>query len=497
MARLLLLSVLLVSTCGLVYELLSATLASYLLGDSITQFSLVIGVYLFSMGVGSFLSRYVRQQLLETFIRIELLVGLIGGFSATLLFVFFHLATGFQFLLFSLLFLTGLLVGLEIPLMMRILKDRFPFSSLVSHIFTFDYIGALLASILFPLLLVPQLGLLRTGLLFGLLNALVALYTIHYFRHQLRGLRGHYVRASLVLLLLGLGFAGAGHIQDAAEAGAYDDRVLMARTTRYQRMVLTQNTHSTRLFLNGNLQFDSADEYRYHESLVHPAMVSVDHPRRVLILGGGDGLAVREVLRHASVDSITLVELDPEMTRLFGQDPRLSQLNRQALRDPRVQVINADAFRWVQQPHTPYEVILIDFPDPTNFSIAKLYTRHFYQQLHRLLAPGGVFVVQSTSPYFAPRAFWCVARTIAAAGFCTLPYHAYVPSFGEWGYVLAARQPPRPGPMPPNLRYLNDATFASMTQFAPDMAARPVEVNRLSTQVLVQYFEDEWNHYVD
>ncbi|MBX3102139.1 MAG: polyamine aminopropyltransferase [Bacteroidetes bacterium] len=496
MGRLLLLSALVISTCGLVYELLSATLASYLLGDSITQFSLVIGVYLFSMGVGSFLSRYVQTALLATFIRVELLVGLVGGFSATLLFVLFNVGTGFQGLLFGLLFLTGTLVGLEIPLLMRILKDRYPFSSLVAHVFTFDYIGALLASILFPLLLIPHLGILRTGLLFGLLNTTVALWTIYYFRGQLKGLAGHYAGGALVWLLLLGGFIWAQDIQYAAEASAYADHVVTARTTPYQRIVLTHSNKGYRLFLNGNLQFDSADEYRYHESLVHPAMVSTPQPRRVLILGGGDGFAVREVLRHASVDSITLVELDPEMTRLFGKG-QLARLNSESLGSPRLRIVNTDAFHWVRSAAATYDVIIIDFPDPTSFSIAKLYSQHFYQSLHRILRPGGVFVVQSTSPYFAPKAFWCVERTIAAAGFHTLPYHAYVPSFGEWGFVLAGHEPPRPGHLPPNLRFLTASTFVAMCNFPPDMARQPVEVNRLSTQVLVQYFEEEWSRYAN
>lgn len=498
MSALLLLSALLISTCGLVYELLTATLASYLLGDSITQFSLVIGVYLFSMGVGSFLSRYVTRQLLHTFIRIELLVGLVGGTSSTLLFVLFHTADGFQFALFALLSLTGMLVGLEIPLLMRILKDRFEFNQLVAHIFTFDYIGALLASILFPLLLVPQLGLLRTGLFFGLINGVVALYTIYFFREELRRPRAFYMQGIAVVLLLLGAFVWADRIQTAAETAAYQDRVVLARTTPYQRIVLTHSSQGQRLFLNGNLQFDSADEYRYHESLVHPAMVSVAKPRRVLILGGGDGMAVREVLRHATVDSITLVELDPTMHELFGPGGRWAVLNDKALQSPKVQAIQADAFRWVDTyKGQPYDVIIVDFPDPTSFSIAKLYTTFFYQRLLNVLAPQGVVVVQSTSPYFAPRSYWCVATTLESVGLKTLPYHAYVPSFGEWGYLLAGRSTPHPGTLPPNLRYLTDETFGTMCHFPTDMARRAVEPNRLSSQVLVQYFAEEWDRYAD
>lgn len=181
----LLITAFIISTCGLIYELIAGTIASYLLGDSVTQFSIVIGVYLFAMGVGSFLSRYVERRLVFTFINVEMLVGLVGGCSAATLFMLFEHVQSFRIMLYSIVGLIGILIGLEVPLLMRVLKGRLQFKDLVSQIFTFDYVGALIASLLFPLVLVPILGLVRSSFLFGILNIVVALWTIHIFRDEL------------------------------------------------------------------------------------------------------------------------------------------------------------------------------------------------------------------------------------------------------------------------------------------------------------------------
>lgn len=494
----LLLSVFVVATCGLVYELLAGTLASYLLGDTVLQFSTVIGTYLFAMGIGSYLSKYVQGNLVARFVTIEVLVGAVGGSSAALLFTLFPHVDAFGVPLYGLVVLTGIFVGVEIPLMMRILQDRFTFSELVAQVFTFDYIGALLASLLFPLVLVPQLGLVRTGFLFGMLNVAVALWTLHLFRKE----PGRWVASlrmfSLVVLVgLLVGFVYSDRILAAAENEVYEDEVIYANSSPYQRMVLTNDGGDLRLYLNGNLQFSSRDEYRYHEALVHPGMASLPNPRDILVLGGGDGMAVRELLRYPGISHITLVDLDPSMTRLFGTHPLLSSLNNKALQDKRVEVINADAFAWLKAPPRQYDFILIDFPDPGNYAIGKLYSTVFYHRLQRALASGGAVVVQSTSPWVARRAFWCIDTTLQAAGFRTLPYHAHVPSFGEWGFILASRDSlPQfdAARLPKALRFVTPSTWVAMQEWPADMKRIPAEVNRLNNQVLVQYFTDAWKH---
>jgi spermidine synthase len=496
---LLLLAVFVIATCGLIYELVAGTLASYLLGDSVTQFSTIIGVYLFAMGVGSWLSRYFHKDLLSWFIRIELLVGLVGGFSSALLFLLFPVASSFRLLLYALVFLTGTLVGLEIPLLMRILKDRVEFRDLVSRVFTFDYIGALLASLIFPLLLVPRLGLIRTSLFFGIANIVVGWYLAQRFSREIKEAAALKVSAIVLLLAQLCCFVFSDSIMSYSETLAYEDKVVYAVSSPYQRIVLTKNKREMRLFLNGNLQFSSSDEYRYHEALVHPALSSVHQPRNILVLGGGDGLAVREALRYPSIQTITLVDLDAEMTKMFRTQEVLLRLNDSSLLNPKVTVHNADAFTWLRENKKLYDAIIVDFPDPSNFSIGKLYSTTFYHILKSSLAPGGVAVIQSTSPYVAPRSFWCVDQTLRSVGLHTTAYHNYVPSFGEWGYIMA-RNETQPGPLsafPAGLKFLNPSVWEQMLVFAEDMKVNGVlEVNRLNNQALVNYFEEEWGKYL-
>jgi len=490
-------SVFCIATCGLIYELVAGTLASYLLGDSVTQFSTIIGAYLFSMGVGSWLSRYIDGDLLKWFIRIELLVGIVGGCSAPLLFLLFEHVASFRIILYSLVALLGIFVGLEIPLLMRILKSSIAFKELVARVFTFDYIGALLASLIFPLILVPYLGLIRTSLLFGIVNIIVAVFLLFEFE-ETKHLRKRFIPAILLCVAsLVVCFVFAGRILTYTETISFQDKVIFAKNTPYQRIVLTRNNRELKLFLNGNLQFSSADEYRYHEALVHPAMQAVSGARRVLVLGGGDGLAVRELLRYPAVDSITLVDLDPAMTKLFSSNHMLIDLNKRSLMNAKVRVVNQDAFNWIKADTHKYDVIIIDFPDPSNYSVGKLYTSRFYEELQHALTSDGIAVVQSTSPLIARKSFWCISHSLTAAGFVTLPYHVYVPSFGEWGYTMAMKRYAwhANGTLPAGLRFINQATMKNLFLFPPDMSEVPTDINKLNNQVLVNYFEDEWAPY--
>ncbi len=493
---LLFLTVLVIATCGLIYELIAGTLASYLLGDSITQFSTVIGGYLFAMGIGSYLSRFVERGVAQRFVEIQLGVALLGGTLAPMLFLVFTLTSAFHLALYGSVLAIGTLVGLEIPLLLRILKDQVKFKDLVSQVLTFDYLGALAASVAFPLLLVPKLGLVRTSLLFGLCNALVALWSTWLLAPVLGNpIRLRLKSAGLALLLL-VGMVLGDRLTSFYEDQLYADDVVHASSSPYQRIIVTRGKRGFSLFLNGNLQFASIDEYRYHESLVHPAMGRAGSVKRVLILGGGDGLAAREALRYPEVESITLVDLDPAITGLATRYKDLAALNGQALSNPKVRVINTDAMRFLAEGEAAFDVVIIDFPDPNNFSLGKLYTTGFYKLLKKRLAPDGVAVIQSTSPLFARRSFWCVNTTLKAAGFWTEPYHTLVPSFGEWGYVLVAHAPPgRHRPLPEGLKFLTEDTLEVLTQFPADMAPLPAEVNRLNNQVLVHYYEEEWRRW--
>lgn len=500
-AHILIVSVFIVASCGLAYELVMAALASYLLGDSILQFSTVIGLYLFAMGIGAHLTRYIPERdTLSRFIGIELLVGLMGGISALVLFVVFGLAGApFRTLLYALVGMVGTVVGMEIPLVMRLLNHaQADFKELVARVLTFDYLGALAVSLLFPLVLAPHLGMARSALLFGLCNTGIALLTAYAFRAQLPDYRRIRLRAWCVLLLLGLAFIYAQRITFAAEQNYFGDPIVYERHSPYQRLVVTRWRDDTRLYLNGNLQFSSRDEARYHEALVLPAMQDAAAHHHVLLLGGGDGLAAREILKYPNVRQITLIDLDATVTDTFTKSAVLTRLNARSLTDARVRVINADAAKWLEQNRDRFDVIVMDLPDPSNFSLGKLYSVPMYRMVARHLNTGGRVVVQATSPYFAPHAYWSIVATLEAAGFHTAPYHVYVPSFGEWGFVLAA---PDQTPQPPQridvpTRYLTVQTAAQMFHFPPDMTRRHVEPNHLNTQILVRYFEQDWQNVV-
>jgi spermidine synthase len=495
--RLLILSVFIVASCGLAYELIAGALASYLLGDSILQFSSIIGAYLFAMGIGAHLAKYVKDKdVLACFIDVELLVALVGGVSAAVLFAVFAWATApFRTLLYAFVLVIGMLVGMEIPLVMRTLNARHgEFREIVSRVLTFDYLGALVVSLLFPLLLAPALGLARTALLFGILNAAVAVAAAYAFRTEIANAHMRGIRGAVVLGLLVAGFAGAETFTHWNEKRLYGDDIVHAETTPYQRLVVTRWHDDLRLYINGNLQFSSRDEHRYHEALVQPVLEAATAAKSVLILGGGDGLALREVLKRKHIERIVLVDLDPAMTRLFSSAAPLVALNQGSLSDRRVTVVNEDAARWLETHDDVFDIIIADFPDPSNFSLGKLYTVPVYRLFAKHLAERGYIAIQAASPYYAPRAYWCINATIIAAGLHTWPYHAYVPSFGEWGFIVAARRadfrPPSAYTVP--LRFLDGETTRLMFGFPADMQPVATEINHLNSQVLVRYFEEDW-----
>jgi spermidine synthase len=493
-------TVVLVSTCGLVYELVAGAVSTYLLGDSVTQLSTVIGVHLSAMGVGAWLSKYVEDRVADRFLECQIVASLVGGLGAPILYVTFAESTHVRLVLYLVVGVTGILVGAELPLLMRVLRRRVAFKDVVPRVLTLDYVGALVGALVFALLLLPHLGIMRTGIALGVLGVLSALWGTWILGIDVepRPLR---VRAAIALAALVGALFASGRIVRAADESLLLHPVAFAKQTEYQRIVITQAKAGISLWLDGNLQFASVDEYRYHEALVHPAFSAAKKHDDVLVLGGGDGLATREILRYPDVRSVTLVDLDHGMTDLARDLPVLRDLNGGSLSDPRVRVINDDAMVWIGEDHDGvpkrFDVVIVDFPDPNNFALSKLYTVRFYKLLRARVAEGGVVSVQSTSPLVARKSFWCIVRSIEAAGFSARPFHAFVPAFGEWGYVLASLEPvPVPSHVPPNLRYLTDTNVASLFDLAPDMGSVPVQTNRLNSQMLVRYYEEEWQRWM-
>lgn len=460
-----------------------------------------------SMGLGSYLSRFVGERLLETFIAVQLFIAIVGGTSALVLFNAFSVVDNYTaFLLFELVAI-GSAVGLEIPLVIRILDTYRILKLNISNVLSLDYVGALFASLLFPLVLVPQLGLIRTSALFGLLNALVAAMGLWIFNSEIRRRRSLYFATGVCGVILTLIFVRADAALGFFESRLYAGDVIHAQTTPYQRIVVSKSNQSVNLFINGALQFSSIDEYRYHEALVHPVMSLARRHNNILVLGGGDGLALREVLKYEDVGKVVLVDLDPEMTQLFSRNPLLAQLNGAALSDPRVTIYNEDAWEFVVQAEQSFDVVIVDLPDPHNLSLSKLYSKTFYAHLARIINGDALIVTQATSPMFARRAFWSIAQTLSEVGsplnrdeqLQIQPYHAYVPSFGEWGFILAApRLPPWERiELSVRTRFLDAAVLSGMTTFPTDMARLEVEANTIHDHVLPKYYEADWSQWYE
>ena len=206
--RLVLVNILAVAACALVYELVLGTLASYALGDAVREFSITIGLYLAAMGLGALVSGRIGERVAERYVQAELLLAICGGASVPLLFAFTAAApTGGGMALRVLVYLAvtvlGTLVGLELPLLVRISKSESGFADAVSRALAFDYAGALVAAVAFPLVLVPRLGLVRASLATGVVNALCALSATFILGPSL-GKRRLPLRAASVLAVAGL-----------------------------------------------------------------------------------------------------------------------------------------------------------------------------------------------------------------------------------------------------------------------------------------------------
>jgi len=494
---LLLFSIFTVALCGLTYELLAGAVSSYLLGNSVLWFSVTIGAFMSAMGIGAWLSRTWDSHLLEGFIAVELAVGLIGGLAGPALFLAYTFTRMYTVVFFIFVALIGTCIGLEIPLLTRYLERYGSLRQAISDVMSIDYAGALGASLLFPLVLLPNLGLMKTFPAVGLLNVGVAALTIWFFRAQLKWVKTMTLAAMIgIVCLCGMLWAGESWMT-TAESRRYPDQVIFAEQSPYQRLVLTKHQDDVRLYLDGHLQFSSRDEVRYHESLVHPVMSLAETPVDVLVLGGGDGMAVREILKYPSVKTVTLVDLDPVMTRMGKEHPALLALNDGSLNDPRVTVVNEDAYTYVESSKRTWSVIIMDFPDPHGEALAKLYSVRFYRQIAEHLEAEGVAVTQATSPYFARKAFWSIRETIGAAGLHTHPYHVWVPSFGEWGFVMMEATPrePRGAPFVVPTRWIEPVGYRNMFLFPPDMAKVEADANTLSHPVLIEYYRHSWSKW--
>ncbi|MFE9135054.1 polyamine aminopropyltransferase [Streptomyces sp. NPDC007355] len=514
------------AACGLVYELELVALSSYLIGDSVTQASVVLSVMVFAMGVGSLLAKRLCCRAAVGFGLVEAGLALVGGCSAMVLYAAFAWLGESRYVVVAFSLAIGVLIGAEIPLLMSLIQrsagaaarppcadhsgrqaprgEQDDAAGTVADLFAADYVGALVGGLAFPFLLLPWLGQLTGALVTGAVNAVAGGGLVLWvFRRDLTPRsRALLVAVNLsVLAVLATATVLVDDFEQAARRAVYGDRVRVAVHTELQEIVVTGGVDGAPdLFLDGRLRVAGRDEYRYHEALVHPAMNGVH--ARVLIVGGGDGMAAREVLRYPGVRAVTVVELDPGVVRLARTDPALARLNARAFLDPRVRVVYADAFHWLRgataHVQERYDVVISDLPDPGITRSTKLYAQEFYGLVAQVLTRSGRFAVHAGSVTDRPRTFWTVDATLRAAGFATRPYGASgrTPGFAsgpdradradraggtgrgpaDWGFLLAVR-----GSRPPVLGLAADAPrLRALAEDTLGAAARHAERGRLA-----------------
>ncbi|CAM4416135.1 Spermidine synthase [Mycobacterium basiliense] len=492
------------AACGIVYELALLTLSTSLNGGGIVATSLIVAGYIAALGAGALVIKPLLAHAAITFIAVEALLGIIGGLSATALYVAFAFVDGSTWVLALGTALIGGLVGAEVPLLMTLLQrgrvaGPTDTGRTLANLNAADYLGALVGGLVWPFVLLPHLGMIRGAAVTGMVNLVAAaIVSLFLLRHvgstrQLVTALGALAAALMLLVTLLL---RAREIETTSRQQLYADPIIAYRHSVYQEIVVTRRGNDMRLYLDGGLQFSTRDEYRYTETLVYPGLR--DGARSVLVLGGGDGLAARELLRLPGVQTITQVELDPAVIELARTTMR--DANRGALDHPRVHVVIDDAMRWLRAAQIPsggFDAVIVDLPDPDTPALGRLYSTEFYALAGRALAPDGLMVVQAGSPFSTPTAFWRTISTIRSAGYAVTPYHVHVPTFGDWGFVLARHGDIAPKPAVPRsapaLRFLNQQVLDAAAVFSDDVAPRQLEPSTLENPRIV----DDMRHGYD
>ena len=492
---------------GLTSEFILSTLASYFIGDTIVQWTVVLSIMLFAMGLGSQVSRIVVKRLLLTFLAVEFALSLLISFSPLIVYSLAAKSEFIHLLIYGLALLVGFCIGFEIPLATRLNEAHETLDKNISNIMSWDYIGSLVGGLSFAFFGLPYLGITNTAFLFGLLNFSVAVILYWKYHDHKLGDRKFIVSAIVCLsILLSLGFLFSEEIILFGEQSRYKDKIVYQEQSKYQKIVITQWNEHYWLFINGNQQLSTFDEFLYHEPMIHPVMALTPEHKDILIIGGGDGFNVKELLKYDDVEHITVVDLDPAMTNLGLNFKGLLLYNDSALHDARVKILNTDGFTFLEKSESFYDLMIVDLPDAKNLEINKLYTQEFYQMANRLLRPNGHLITQAGSPYYATRSFYCINKTMKSAGFETLQLHNQVLTLGEWGWIIGSKHYRKDQMIDEmkkasyevlNNKWLNTESISLITSFGlPLFDTSKVQINTINSPVLYRYYLDgNWDLY--
>ncbi len=536
-------SMFIMGACGLAYEYTLSKVAGDILGNSVRQWAIIIGVMMFFMGVGADLQKYLKDAyILDLFILFEIIIGIVGAYGPIAYIYFYgHFPMYFVLVKYFFIILIGLIIGLEIPLITRINEQFITKLKLnLAAVLKMDYVGSLAGALIWIFLLPIFFEQIQAAFVLGALNILVAAFTLVFFKKMLKLKLLLIISILLASTSIFIGYINAKDWRVYSEQYLYRDLVVFSETTQYQHIVITQSrSNDISCYINGHLQFNSIDEYIYHENLVHPAFAVAPFHKNILILGGGDGLALREVLKYKDVENVMLCDIDPQMTTLAKENPHINSINENSFNDARivilennalipadstdiyitnknvlhgreafkvteVEIINLDATSFVEQISGIYDIIVLDFPDPNAQDLGKLYSEQFYRRLSSKLAADGIIVQQSTSPYHAKEVFLCIGRTLESAGFSVIPYKDNVPSFGEWGWWIAGKNTRyNSATIKQKLssidnilvktKYLTAPVLKSMLVFGKNqLKTNETAINTLANNLIFQYYLESW-----
>ncbi len=463
------------------------------------------------MGVGARITKFISKNEFILFILTEFALSIIVSFAALLSYSVAAHTIYAGLLIYILAIITGTLIGMELPLAVRLNNKFEALKFNISNILEKDYYGSLVGGLFFAFIGLPHLGLTYTPFVLGAINLLVAIAMLNFFPSVIKSSKRFSLNIAAIglVLFIVMGAFNAQRIIFYGEQKKYKDKIVFEKQTRYQKIVITQWKDDYWLYLNGNLQFASYDEPLYHEVLVHPAMKQHPLPKDILVLGGGDGCAVREVLKHTSVRSVRLVDIDPVMTELAQTHPALTEINNHALKDSKVKIINQDAYQYVVHDQWFYDIIIIDLPDPRNVELARFYSLEFYSMLKRHLRPNGIIVTQAGSPYFASKSFKCILNTMEQAGLSAIPLHNQIITMGEWGWVLGVNNNISDEQIKKalhNIRlndiqthWINHEAMSLITSFGKNYFFQDtgsIEINTIHNPVVYRYFlNGSWDLY--
>lgn len=542
---LLYLCMLVMGASGLAYEYTLSKVSSDLLGNSVSQWALTIGFMMFFMGIGADLQkRFKDEHCLFLFIAGEMTLATVGAI-APICSLYLYGSFNSHYILFHYLFIAsiGLLIGFEIPLLTRINSVYLDDLKLnIGNILKMDYVGSLLGAVFWLYVVIKYFDLIEGAFLIGLISLFTSLLPLLFFRKELREFKPLLVSWFLLLGLLSAGMYYGESWALEAEQKLYRDRIVLSESSPFQHIVLTKSSDSKlSMYINGHIQFSELDEHRYHENLVHPLMSSLDRKKRILILGGGDGLALREVLKYREVEEVILCDIDPLVVELASTREDLVRLNKASLSNAKVSILenqsmdyeqeyylsqerrsnihekthmktaklrvyHLDAVKFLEQIKGRFDGVIIDFPDPNSPELSKLYSLRFYELLKKKLNPNGMWVQQSSSPFFAKEAFLMIGRTMKMAVPAAVAYREFIPSFGEWGFWLASNSYKDSSKLlskvkslqaiPVRTEYLDlEKLKANFVFSSKELYSKDKRVNTMTSMALFNSYLEGWERY--